>query len=193
MKQSNDESAHFVQNFKPTPCELEILARHYLEILKEEEFWARFLGGADPEWFASRRLRTIGDVLGEERFKKAIATTLEKWDKEFVEAEQIEKNLGPCKTCGRHRDYEDYAWSIPDACCGECKSLVETALGKDRFQKAIASAGEDWHRTFAEAKEFEEKLGPCKTCGRKLDIYNYRISTIPYCLPCYLEWETEQE
>ncbi len=69
--------------------------------------------------FAYRRLETIEDFLGEQRFQKAIASTKEEWDRAFAEAEEIERNLGPCKRCrGKRTSGDDI--HIPDGHCGEC-------------------------------------------------------------------------
>ncbi len=125
----NDESAYLVEHFKPTQYELEVLARHYLDEAREIEFWSRFLGCGDSYGirmrpFAYRRLATIKAVLGEKRFQEAIARTEEKWDKGFAEAEEIEKNLEPCKSCGAKRDYYDYAFPTTDGYCGACNPAM---------------------------------------------------------------------
>ena len=133
----NDESACLVEHFKPTQYELGVLARHYLDEAREIEFWDKFLGYGDSYGirmrpFAYRRLATIKAVLGEKRFQEAIARTEEKWDKGFAEAEEIEKNLEPCKSCGAKRDYYDYAFPSPDGYCGACDSA--TAPSDDRSE-----------------------------------------------------------
>ncbi len=71
--------------------------------------------------FAYRRLATIEAALGEKRFQEAIASTVEEWDRKCAEAEEVEKNLEPCKGCGAKRDYYYYAFpGIPDGYCHEC-------------------------------------------------------------------------
>lgn len=97
----NDQSACLVENFKPTLYELEVLARHYLEEARGIEFLGEFLGCSGSyeirmRPFAYRRLATIEAFLGEESFRKAIASTEEEWDRRFAEAEEIERNLEPC-------------------------------------------------------------------------------------------------
>ncbi len=121
----NDQSASLVENFKPTLYELEVLARHYLEEARMIEFDGRFLGMSGSyeirmQPFAYRRLATIESILGEERLQEAISRAEEKWDKRFAEAEEIEKNLEPCKSCGAKRDYHDYAFPTTDGYCGAC-------------------------------------------------------------------------
>ncbi len=134
----NDQSASLVENFKPTLYELEVLARHYLEEAREIEFDGKFLGSSGSyeirmHPFAYRRLATIENVLGEERFQKAIARTEEKWDKIFAEAAEIERNLEACKGCGRKRVYYDYAApGIPDGYCHECDPAM--AQSDDRSE-----------------------------------------------------------
>jgi len=121
-----DQSASLVENFKPTLYELEVLAKHYLEKVREIEFDYRFLGESGSyalrmNHFARRRLATLESFLGAERFHKAIARTIEAEDRAFAQAEELEKNLEPCKACGAKRDYYDYAMSfIPDGICGAC-------------------------------------------------------------------------
>ncbi len=122
----NDKSACLVENFKPTVYELEVLARHYLEKIRDIEFWERFYRTTGSYQirmrpFASRRLATIESALGEQRFQNAIASTEEEWNKVFAEAEEIESNLEPCKRCGAQRNYYDYADPhIPDGYCSTC-------------------------------------------------------------------------
>ncbi len=123
----NDESGCLVEDFKPTIHELDVLARQYLIEARIIEFDSRFLGMGDSYGirmrpFAYRRLATIENVLGEERFQEAITRTVEEWDRKFAEAEEIERNLEPCKQCGGKRDYYDYAFpSILEGYCGACK------------------------------------------------------------------------
>ena len=126
----NDQSASLVENFKPTLYELEVLARHYLEEARMIEFDGRFLGMSGSyeirmQPFAYRRLATIESILGEERLQEAISRAEEKWDKRFAEAEEIEKNLEPCKSCGAKRDYHDYAFPTTDGYCGACDPATQ--------------------------------------------------------------------
>ena len=122
----NDQSASLVENFKPTLYELEVLARHYLKEAKEIEFYWRFLGDSGSyeirmHPFACRRLATLESFLGAERFHEAIARTIEAEDRAFAQAEEVEKNLEPCKACGAKRTYYDSVLSfIPDGLCGAC-------------------------------------------------------------------------
>ncbi len=123
----NDSTAYLVENFKPTLYELEVLARHYLEEAREIEFYGRFLGSSGSyeirmHPFACRRLATLESFLGAERFHKAIARTIEAEDRAFAQAEEVEKNLEPCKACGAKRTYYDSVMSfIPDGICGACE------------------------------------------------------------------------
>ncbi len=122
----NDEAACLVENFTPTLYELEVLAKHYLEKVREIEFDGRFLGDSGSyeirmHPFACRRLATLESFLGAERFHKAIARTIEAEDRAFAQAEELEKNLEPCKACGAKRTYYDSVMSfIPDGICGAC-------------------------------------------------------------------------
>ncbi len=84
------------------------------------EFYRQY--GSWNSWFYSvLRGETIEAFLGKDKFQKAIATTVEEWDRGFAEAGEIERNLEPCKSCGAKRDYYDYACpGIPDGYCKEC-------------------------------------------------------------------------
>ena len=120
----NDQSACLVENFKPTLYELEVLARHYLEEARGIEFGGVFLGCSGSieirmHPFACRRLATIEAFLGEESFRNAIASTEEKWEKAFTEADEIEKNLEPCKQCGAQRAYYHYV-AHSEGYCDTC-------------------------------------------------------------------------
>ncbi len=120
----NDSTAYLVDDFKPTLCELAVLTGHYLGNLREIEFGERFYATSGSYEirmgpFADRRLATIEDVLGKERFQKAIASTEEKWDKIFAEALEFEKNLAPCTRCGARRTYADYV-HCSEGYCGKC-------------------------------------------------------------------------
>jgi len=129
-REVNDESACLVEDFKCTINDLQDFAKHYLDKAKEIEFYGRFLGYSGSYEirmlaFARRRLATIENVLGKERFEKALFVTAEKWDRVFAQAEEIEKNLKPCKACGRKRSYHDYVLE-PDGYCS--KVCFEVAL-----------------------------------------------------------------
>lgn len=109
---------------KVSEAELENLARDCIDELETTHFIARFLGqvgGWNREWYLLQRVHTIILLLGHGRFHEAIASTEEKWEREFAKAKEIEKNLQPCKRCGAKRDYYDYACpGIPDGYCKEC-------------------------------------------------------------------------
>ena len=186
----NPAAVQLLADFKPTRYELALLANDTLDQLKEIDFIAIFLrSSGSREWrmsiHAPRFLATIENVLGEERYQKAIASTKEEWDKIFAEAEEVEKNLEPCKQCGAKRGYYDYAMSfVPDGYCGACGGRAEAALGEDRFQKALASTEEEWEKIFAEADEIERNLEPCNACGGKRDIRDYAYIPDGYCRAC---------
>ncbi len=109
---------------KVSKSELENLARDCMDILGNIYFTQKFYkqyGYYREEMYLNRRMDTIVVLLEHEGFRAAIASTEEKWEKTFTEAEEIEKNLEPCKSCGAKRDYYDYACpGIPDGYCKEC-------------------------------------------------------------------------
>ncbi len=174
-------------DFRPALYELEVLANHYLNTIERVNFNMRFhdLDQTSIQIFSIRRLATIKDVLGEEGFRKAIADTVEKWNKEFAEAEEFEANLEPCRHCGAKRDYyTNAAPNTPGGYCGFCGIRARAALGEDRFQKALASAEEEWDKIFAEVDEMERSLEPCNACGGKRDIHAYAYIPDGYCRAC---------
>ena len=128
----NDESARLVEDFKPTQYELEVLARRYLDEIRNNEFWWEFLkstGTYKRERFVLRRLATIEAALGKERFQEAIASTKEEWKREFAMMEEFVKNLEPCKACGEKRTYEDYLMDT-GGYCAPCVSASRQAEGR---------------------------------------------------------------
>ncbi len=174
-------------DFRPALYELEVLANHYLNTIERVNFNMRFhdLDQTSIQIFSIQRLATIKDVLGEEGFQKAIADTVEKWNKKFAEMEEFEANLEPCRHCGVKRDYyTDAHPDIPDGYCGLCGIRAKVALGEARFQKALASAEEEWDKIFAEVDEIERNLEPCNACGGKRDMYDYAHIPDGYCRAC---------
>ena len=124
----NDGSASLLDSFKIWPIELEVLARDYLDQVRAEEFAIEFLGGSsDLRMYLYQRLGDIADVLGKERLQKAVASVdEEKWDRRFAEAEQFEKNLDPCMSCGEKRTHADYV-HCPDTCTSCGNSITSPA------------------------------------------------------------------
>jgi hypothetical protein len=192
-----DQSACLVDNFEPTLYELEVLARHYLETIYSIDFNYRFLcmSGSSSirrRPFADRRLATIEAIIGVARFRNAIASTEEEWAKEFAETEEFERNLEPCKQCGRKRVYYDCAApDIPDEYCNACMARVTRALGEKRFQMALASTEEEWDKIFAEVDEIEKNLEPCKRCGGRRTFYDNHCLPEGYCSDGCAEAEVE--
>lgn len=124
-----DEDARLVNDFEPTLNELEVLANYYFEKANSIEFEYRIDGCvgnyvAGMSIFAPRRLATLENVLGGGRFQRAIARTKGKWNKIFADAEEIEENLEPCKTCGRERTYRNYVF-YPDGSCSICQAIKD--------------------------------------------------------------------
>jgi len=121
---------------KVSTSALENLARDCIDELETTHFIARFLGqvgGWNREWYLLQRVHTIIILLGHGRFHEAIASTEEKWEREFAEAAEIEGNLEACKGCGRKRVYYDYAApGIPDGYCHECDPAM--AQSDDRSE-----------------------------------------------------------
>ncbi len=108
---------------KVSKSELENLARDCMDMLGDIYFTQKFYkqyGYYREEMYLLRRLGTFEILLREERFRKAIASTEEKWEKIFTEEEEIEKNLEPCKSCGAKRTYYHHVVH-PDGYCDACE------------------------------------------------------------------------
>ena len=107
---------------KVSGSDLENLARDCFDELADISFARRYLrqGCGNRELRLWARDYTLAILLGEERFRKAIASTKEKWDKWFAAAAEIARNLEPCKSCGAKRHYWDYEFSSTDGYCGAC-------------------------------------------------------------------------
>ncbi len=109
---------------KVSTSELENLSRDCIDELETTHFIARFLGqvgGGNRILYLLGRVHTIIVLLGQGRFHEAIASTEEKWERQFAEAKEIEKNLGPCKSCGAKLEYRDFENPyIPDGLCTAC-------------------------------------------------------------------------
>lgn len=137
-------------SFKIWPDELEVLARHYLDQFREEEFAIEFIGGgADLRRDLYQRLGDIADVLGKERLQKAVASVEEKWDRRFAEAEQFEKNLKPCKSCGKKPTHADYV-HCPDRPCTSCGNSITSPARPPRYIHRFGS------RTVVDLSKMEE-------------------------------------
>ncbi len=57
--------------------------------------------------FAHLRLATIKRVLGPEIFNDAVAIIEDKWNREWFEFQEEQKNLKPCAKCGEERTLLD--------------------------------------------------------------------------------------
>lgn len=83
----NDESAmQYVEGFKPTVYELEVLAEHYMKAVRGMQIWWRYWNSPDGgekyfEPFADWRLKLIAQCLGEKKFQQAISNVEEEWAK----------------------------------------------------------------------------------------------------------------
>ena len=74
----NDASARLVEDFRVTRYELEVLARHYLEHVRQAEHeWAAFMQSGSTSSrqaaFGGKRLHSIERVLGKDALEKALA------------------------------------------------------------------------------------------------------------------------
>ena len=109
------------RDMEVSESELEILARHYVDQLRREEYSSRFYGPdySEDHALANNRLNTIADFLGEERYQEATASTIEEWESKVAEASAIERKLEPCKRCGAERAYEDHLFA-PGGYCLAC-------------------------------------------------------------------------
>ena len=93
------------RDFRVTRKELEVLARHYLEVVALHDYWIfRYLsfGRSENETWgrATSRLYSIQQVLEEDVFAKAVADVKEKWEKEAARLEFALATPVKCEECG---------------------------------------------------------------------------------------------
>ena len=101
----NDASARLVEDFRVTRYELEVLARHYLEKVRQYEHeWTayRCAGSTGMRMlaFGERRLGSIERFLGEDALDKALAPVEEKWRRIFDDLKVALATPVWCEECG---------------------------------------------------------------------------------------------
>ena len=106
-----------VHGFTPTEYELAVLARHYYELICDNNYlWE--VGGQSPSGrrfdpFAWERIETIKGCIGEDELRKALDPVEKKWEKLFAAAKER------CRAKGVDRpqdlDAEDFAELIAGA------------------------------------------------------------------------------
>ena len=107
----NDASARLIEDFRVTRYELEVLARHYLEKVKqyEHEWMAyRCTGSTGRRMlaFGERRLDSIERILGKDVLDKVLEPVEEKWRKTFDDLRVFLATPGKCEQCGEEFDRE---------------------------------------------------------------------------------------
>jgi hypothetical protein len=168
----NDRWAHLVDGFLPTEYELVVLATHYLDRMMEIRLIGRCYQQYGSDWrmeaFADRRLGTIEQGLGGEKFEAAIAKSLAKWRQKFADVDKEEASLAPCTACGGKRFlYDADCSSTSGGLCGACVPDPKAALG------LCASCGRARELTGSAYTGnlcwdcASERLAPCATCGGK--------------------------
>ena len=105
VKGVNDASARFVEDFQVTRYELEVLARYYLEDVRDVEFKsaAYMQSGSDStrrSRFGAKRLDSIERILGADVLAKALATVEEKWRRQFDDLKVYPEPVNPDETLG---------------------------------------------------------------------------------------------
>src|SRR5262245_11748618 len=108
---------------------LGLLANHYLEdimgLTYKWRFWGYTSGGASRRrWFAEARLETLRLVMGDGEFDAAIAEKDEEWTRRFADTEEAERNLAPCRRCGKPREFANISLDLDDGTCGTCEREV---------------------------------------------------------------------
>ena len=118
VERVNDASARLLRDFRVDRDELEVLARYYLEDVRNWEYWRvahGVIGGTKKMWFAECRLGDIGRILGEDVLHKALARVEEEWRRSFDEARDLLATRVKCEQCGAEFYRE---WVLQDACMG---------------------------------------------------------------------------
>ena len=100
-----DPSFKLVEDFVPTRRDLEVLARDYLDDVRNCEFcWVAYQT-AGSDWsrekaFGLARLDSIERVLGEDAFAEAVASVNEKWEKVAADLKVALATSVKCEECG---------------------------------------------------------------------------------------------
>lgn len=116
-----DNQLPLEEDFRVTRNELEVLARHYLEHVRDVEFeWAAYQQtGSDSTrrgTFGKRRLGSIERILGEDVLDKALARVEEKWRRKFDDLKVDLATPVKCEQCGEEF-YREVAYQVD---CMEC-------------------------------------------------------------------------
>jgi hypothetical protein len=167
---------------------LGLLANHYLEeimgISYELRFWQQTSGSDSQRMFADARLETLRLVMGDGEFDAAIAEKDEEWTRRFADTEEAERNLAPCRTCGKPRDFASISLFLDDGICDTCEREVEEAelgpcvsCGGER--ELVGSAYTEGRCHDCAARE----LAPCKQCGGTRWVYHSQRDG-GFCLAC---------
>ena len=155
-----------------TDDELGRLANRHLDCMQGIQlFWReceQYSNSASCQvMFAEERLNTLCQMLGEEQFEAAIGDAQAEWERKFAEAEEQERNLPPCLTCGARRKLATLS-SLDDRICGGCElDMREAELGPCPHcggkRELVGSA-----YTGGLCQQCaEEQSAPCTQCGRK--------------------------
>ena len=100
-----DPSFKLVEDFRVTRHELEVLARHYLEDVRDCEYWWVAHKTTGSDWlreseFAKRRLGSIERILGEDVLDKALEPMEEEWRRKFDDVKVDLATPVKCEECG---------------------------------------------------------------------------------------------
>src|SRR5262249_27510862 len=117
--------------------------------------------------FAEARLDMLQQVMGEEQFEAAIAETRAKWDHDFTEVEEKERNLSPCLICGCVRVFANVSF-LDNRICGGC----EAEMDRGQLGSCRSCGGERELVGSAYTEGFcydcaDKQLTPCRDCGGK--------------------------
>jgi hypothetical protein len=150
---------------------LGILANRYLnERMDITLFWRvhqQYSGSESRRvMFADARLETLRRVMGDEEFDAAIVEKREEWRRTFAETDEAERNLAPCRTCGKPRVFASLSYGMDDTICSACEhEVMEAELGPcvscGGNRELVGSAYTEGRCHDCAARE----CPPCKHCG----------------------------
>jgi len=139
------------------------------------------------EWriqqFCSRRLDSIADVLGDERFNAVIAKTEAQWNQKFADADRKEASLAPCKSCGSARVLYDLAYAPADLCaqCAHSNRSFKSCTNCGR-QYGVGRSADTGDLCWDCASD---RLAPCTKCGGKRSL-GFEESESDLCDTCLM-------
>ena len=120
-----DPSFKLVEDFVPTRRDLEVLARNYLDDVRDCEYCSMAHAMTGSDWsrdsaFANRRLDSIERILGKDVLDRVLAPVEEKWRRMFDGVKVDLATPVKCEECGGEFCREVLDQVVCAGCGGGC-------------------------------------------------------------------------